>query len=155
MLGEDMRETDQAALAMVLLSEYHDCSFRLKGLPLRAPRALMSSELVTDLMKVGIFSLNLQAGQGPQTAHKDPLTGFGAQALIAVGFDYAIEAVPRDPDDPEAVNLEDLRDHVRTIEGVFGAIPVDQYLVSRITMQAQARANFVHDQPTASGSDMT
>lgn len=151
MLGDDMRETDQAALAMVLLSEAHDCSFRLNGQPLRAPKAMMSSDLVTDLMKVGIFSLNLQAGHSPRDESK-PVSGFGAQLLIATGFDYAIEAVPRAAGDPLSINLEDLRDHVRRIEGVFGTIPVDQYLVSRVTMQANDRNNFAPEHPTAAGS---
>lgn len=134
------QERSIVAMAMVLLAEEHDVTFRKDDVALEAPMAMMSAQLVSDLMRLSAFSANITedlTGRpgGPRTYLP------GEDILMAMAFDYAIEIAPRmkGGDLTQSVDLRDLAEMIRGIEAAGGRIDIDHDMVSRVTSSAIQR----------------
>jgi len=114
--------------------------FSKGGRVLEARVAIQSVPLLTDLMKVGLFSMNLDSASGPDRLARG---GFPAERvssfLLGVGMLYAIEVAPtvKSADGIESISVEELAQHVRRIENSFGEIPVDRGMLTEVASIAR------------------
>ena len=148
------RENDSAMRATVV---YEVASavphlFSHGGNVLAAPVALQSKPLLVDLMKVGLFSMNLDSAS---SFERRSGTAFPADRIssfiLGMAVLYAIEVAPTEnsAEDPPVVSLDALNRHVRRIEAAFGEIPVDLAMISQVTRIANVRLTM--DAPSGSG----
>ncbi|MCE6959694.1 hypothetical protein LAZ40_11755 [Cereibacter sphaeroides] len=136
------RSKDMQALMLLHLGNAVDVAFHKSGRTLRAPVAFRSQALVRDILKVGLFSMNVP---GQDRAGEEGRSGFAApalpSALLGLAFHYALEAAPRAEGAPEeTIDLGDLESHVALIERYFGPIGVDMDLVARVSILAAGPA---------------
>lgn len=103
--------------------------------------SFQSQPLVRDLMKLGIFSMNLQTmAELEATAPGAAKFGKVPAALLAMGFHYAIDVAPGDVDPENGIRtvlVDDLERHVDRIETAFGQIDIDPQLVERVSIVAR------------------
>lgn len=113
-----------------------------QGVELGAMTAFQRQPLVSDLLKLGLFSMNISRIIELGEANGENVT-FSAipSFLLGVGIHYAIEVAPTMaspmPGSP-VVDVDRLERHVRRIEKHFGAVPVDAALVAEVAIQARA-----------------
>lgn len=136
------RELSAAGLLDVGLARKHH--FTKNGHILPAEQAFQSSELISNLMKLGLFSMNIPLSDdasldGDGLVHTARIPVF----LLAMGLDYAIEASPTIAEPTQSgepvISLDALAEHIAKIENGFGAISIDHELVDRIAMLANYR----------------
>ena len=133
-------ERDIIAMAMILLAEGHEVTFSRDHVALESPTALMSSQLVSDLMRLAAFYSNLNAAFSPPPGTRKSLMP-GEDVFMAMAFDYAIESAPRKlhPSGKMHIDLKDLASHVRMLRGCQGPIDIDHDMVARVTRSAVQR----------------
>ncbi|MFG6083436.1 hypothetical protein ACEUZ9_004696 [Paracoccus litorisediminis] len=139
---ERLRNLDGELRAEVMLEaalarSHH---FTKNGHVLPVELAFQSAELVTNLVKLGLFSMNMPNMSEMEASAEDGSISFNRVPafLLAVGIDYAIEVAPTvdmlGPGGAQVISLDALADHIDRIETHFGAITIDADLINRITM---------------------
>lgn len=148
-------ERSVAALAMTLLSGTRDRVWRRNGRVLSTPVALVSADLTVDLMKMAVFSVNLHAASASAMSEGLPSGERGREVMLALGFDYAIDAAPDSGDvtleGVPIVDCDDLAAQVREIEAALGPIPLDTDMVSRVLSAAYGRLSADPEAPPVRG----
>lgn len=143
--GEAREKTlDRAAL---LLEVAASCphKYTRNGLVHNAQTAFQSKPLVTNLLKLGIFSMNIPTMSGLDEATEKVGVSFATvpSALLATGVHYAIAVAPRaeGPEDEETpiICLDALEAHVMRIEKELSEIHIDHDLVAHIRVLAQRK----------------
>lgn len=100
-----------------------------------AHTAFQSLPLVRDLLKLGLFCMNMPTMAQPQNgAGELGAAGIRApEAILGVGFRYAISVMSApSPGSFPILQIDDLERHVSRIEKVFGQIDVDMGLVHEV-----------------------
>ncbi|MCW3782566.1 DUF2608 domain-containing protein [Defluviimonas salinarum] len=129
--------------ARVLLEVGMRCphQFSRNGRTFPAGTAFLSQVLVRDLLKLGLFSLNIHSMAGLDERASGMPVSFARipSSLLGIGLHYAIDVAPRDPDSPDGapvVLIDDLERHVQRIEAHFGPVDIDMGLVARVAQCA-------------------
>lgn len=106
--------------------------FRL-GVERSSEEILHYPEVVSCLLKIGLFSLNISsmARMGAPDEGDPPLLRLPVMpaAILGLGFDYALEAAPRVEGLDNVIDVSRMIRHVRNIEAWFGSIDLDSELV--------------------------
>jgi len=152
--GDLDRDIDVRAWLLVLGAAGSRRSFEQGGHILGPVEALQHHPLVVDLMKLGLFSLNVDmfARENPGIAIPEDFQVGGEVTLanvplflIAMGFLYAIKVAPNsdegEDEDENVISLDGLRSHIARIEGSMGSIAYDPILTSRVTTLAAELVN--------------
>lgn len=140
-------ERDVVAMAMVLMAEEHDVTFRRGGVALEAPTAMISASLVLGLMKLARFSINMPEPSTSTSGAKLLTYLPGEDILMALAFDHAIEMSPRSDeylrkegsDRKSVVDIDELMAMVTEIESARGRIDIDHDMVTRVSSAAARR----------------
>ncbi len=109
---------------------------------LPAVSAFQSQVLVRDLLKLGLFSMNIpsmasiegEGSRGGMSFNKVP------DAILGMGIHYAVTVSPTDPEagqDGPVILIDELERHVKRLEAHFGTIHVDMQVVSRVAQLAR------------------
>lgn len=156
-LAEEQRNLDRALRALIILEAgcAQACTFTKNGHVLQPQVALQSVDLLRDLMKLGLFCLNIPiSGAKTEDDEEDGETRFDRfpSFFLGMSIHYAITVAPALEDfDPEGravsrrpgvvptIDLERLSDHVSRIEREFGVVPVDDELIARASQLATHR----------------
>lgn len=104
-----------------------------------ASTAFQSQVLVRDLLKLGLFCMNIPSMAGLQDSEGNIPVSFARipESLLGIGVRYAIR-VSADPADYDPViQIDDLERHVERIEAHFGPIDIDMGLVARVAQCAR------------------
>ena len=143
-----MRNVTEEAELLLDLAEKCDVSFKKNGMTLSAEVAMLSPSLVVQLVKLGLFSLNVSSmarmGQGDDHDPGIARLPYIPSALLGLGFHYAMTAAPRDIDDAKIVHVDALDEHIKFIERTFGDIDVDLELIDQIKHIANLRHKGVY-----------
>ena len=151
------RSRSQAALLLGVANSLPH-KYTRNGLVLDATAAFQSHPLVENLLKLGIFSMNIPTMSGLEEAAHRAGVNFAAvpSALIATGIHYAISVAPRqkgfEGDEAPVICLDALAAHVAKIERELSEIHIDHGLVSSVRMAAQKRLE-AGGAPQASGPE--
>lgn len=134
------REIRAAVILDVAMRRPH--RYSRQGIELGAMAALQSQPLVTDLVKLGLFSMNIEKIIALDEREDGEAVSFSRipSFLLGVGVHYAIEVAPtlKSPEgSPPVISVGGLENHVRRIEKHFGIIPVDSALVARVAILAR------------------
>ena len=134
------RDTDMRAQVLLDVGMSMPHQFSRNGRTFSAETAFQSQVLVRDLLKLGLFSMNIQlmAGLRDDTGNIPVSFARVPESLLGVGLHYAISVAPTDPQEEEPVVLIDnLEKHVQILERHFGQIDVDMGLVARVAQWAR------------------
>lgn len=138
---------DRELRAEVILEAVSTCPrvFTKNGLVHPVKVAMQSTELVTNLIKLGLFSINVPNMSEMQEAADGEGISFDRvpSFILGMAVHYAVEAAPiaaePSPDGTPMVSLDDLASHVERIEEVFGTVSVDHDLVNGVARLAARR----------------
>lgn len=145
-------ERDIVATAMIYMSEQHGVIFCKDDICLEAPTAMISESLVSNLMRLASFSVNITTG-GAQSERGNRTYLPGEDILMALAFDHAIEMSSRKDDETGkfVVDFLELQASVLEIEKVKGRIEIDHDMVSRVVSAAFSR---LRSDPSSPSKDM-
>lgn len=109
--------------------------FERDGRRLEAPVALRTISVGTDLLKLGLFALNIHSlarlNQDTPAVRALPLPG----ELLGLAFDFALETAPAtDVDGRRCISVRDLARLTALIEASFGEIRVDPALAEELAV---------------------
>lgn len=104
--------------------------------------AFQSQVLVRDLLKLGLFSMNIHSMAGLEDTGGNIPVSFARvpASLLSIGLDYAIDVAPTDANEEisvPVVSLDQLELQIQRLEQHFGQIVVDISLVARIARLAR------------------
>lgn len=104
--------------------------------------AFQSQVLVRDLLKLGLFSMNIHSMAGLEDVDGNIPVSFARvpASLLSIGLDYAIDVAPTDANDEievPVVSLDQLEYQIQRLEQHFGQIVVDISLVARVARLAR------------------
>lgn len=137
------QDTDLRAHVILDVGSSMPHQFSRNGRTLPAEVAFQSQVLVRDLLKLGLFSMNIQSMAGLQDEAGGIPVSFAKipESLLGVGLHYAITVAPTVPGEGEPiVVIDELERHVRRLERHFGRIDVDMSLVARVAEHARERS---------------
>lgn len=133
---DPVRESRRIAAEVVLeVVGKSDAVIHLDGRPVPVTALMTDQQIVSALMKIGLFSVGAQsfsdmrkASFGGRTA-APPMESVPV-ALITMAFSYAVKVIGKE------ATKETVRRDAARIERAFGAIPLDPMLMSEIATAA-------------------
>ena len=130
--------------------------FTRNGHVLQADVAFQSAPLVRNLLKLGLFSMNLNSMISVNEQIEEDKLSYSRvpSFLLAVGLHYAIDVAPLDPASPAedmVISLDALDAQVARLEKTFGTIAIDTELLGIIPSLARERLAPDPEGPAAEG----
>ncbi|MBW3243610.1 hypothetical protein KUV57_13130 [Epibacterium sp. DP7N7-1] len=104
-----------------------------------AQTAFQSQVLVRDLLKLGLFCMNIPSMAGIQDAEGTIPVSFARipESILGIGLRYAIQVSAHPSENDPILQIDDLEKNVKRIEAHFGPIDVDMGLVARVAQCAR------------------
>lgn len=134
---------DGRARLMIRIASTCPHLYAKDGRALTFDLAFQREALVSDLLKTGLFAMNLHRHVSAGREGRSLGVGGMPSFLVASGLHYAIVAAPLEagsaPGRP-VVDVDALSRQVDRVERTFGTIPVDHALAARMSGFARARA---------------
>ncbi len=139
---EVSQSSDMKARVLLDIGAAMPHRFSRNNVTLPAVSAFQSQVLVRDLLKLGLFSMNIpsMASIGNSGARDGISFSRIPDALLGMAIHYAVTVSPTDPETPDdapVILIDELERHVKRLEAHFGIIQIDMQVVSRVQQLAR------------------
>lgn len=133
------QETDLKARILLEVGMQMPHRFSRNGRVFPAGQAFQSQVLVRDLLKLGLFAMNIPSmADLPDRLGERPVTfATVPEAFLGLALRYAVIVSESSRDPEPIVEIDDLDRRVRRLEAHFGRIDIDMSLVARVAQCAR------------------